>query len=144
MNDEPSNLRYLPSLGATVLYNPDVVGCISVSAVLDADLWPINDGPPPRYVRTIAVVETSEQAQEILNWIHTGLHRPALVVGWNLPEDSVTKLLKERVPVLDGSMVERPDEAIEAILGLWPSEKFVENATMSSHLAEIEKEIGII
>ena len=143
MSDGTSEYPEFPMLGATVIYDPDIEACVTISAVLDADLWSKEDGPPPQTVRSVAIVDTAAKADEILQWVQQGLHRPALVVGWDLPEHAVSMLLDERIPVLDGRIVDDPQLAADALRGMWSSQRFADESTYAMKLASLEAKLGI-
>jgi hypothetical protein len=126
-----------------VMLDPNIPACLQVSRVLDADLWGAKDGSPSLTDRIIVVVERPSAARQIADSVREGGFRPALVVGWNLPEDEVAGLLDLKVPVVDGSVLEDPTAALEALNQGWASERFSTEATLARELEELEQHVDL-
>ena len=89
------------------------------------------------------MIDTAAKAEEIVQWVQNGVHRPALVVGWDVPEHAMAKLLAERIPVVDGRVVDNPELAIEALRGMWTSQRFADEEERAQRLALLELRRGL-
>lgn len=129
-----------------VLYDPDLPMCAHVSRRLGADLWSPASGPWPRSKRLVYVVDRPSKAAAVRDQVVRDQMRPALVVAWALAEEHVAALLDLKIPVVDGSLLTSEDTlraALEALGGLWTSERFAQEGQLARELDNLERVVAI-
>lgn len=95
--------------------------------------------PPARTDRVVVVVADRTSATKVIESLRTNqMWRPALIVSWGLPEAFAFACLEYRIPVVDGSMIQNPADAIDAITGRWPPARLDAEYRLAAELATLE------
>jgi hypothetical protein len=126
-----------------VMYDPNVPVCVEISRVLNAGLWGELDGRPAKSNKLVIVADRISTARQILRSVREDGIRPALVVGWGLEELQVAALLELKIPVVDGSVLDNPEDAILALTGRWDSGRFAAEHAAAMELAQLEDHINL-
>jgi hypothetical protein len=142
-SDEVSEGRRSPRAEVYVLYDPNIPATIEISEKLGASLWSRKHGRPGRTDRIVVVVDRPDRAKQVMESTTSGTWRPALVVGWALPEPDVASLLELRIPVVDGSVLVNQQDARSALEGAWSSERFEHEISLARELARLEEHVEL-
>lgn len=124
---------------AVVLHDRAVPASLRVSRALRLPLWGRDSAPLGAADRLVVVVTNGAQARAVLDAARTGTGRPpALVVGWGLAERHTAALLRQRVPVVDGTAVADPRAAHDALADGWDAARFADALALAQALADME------
>jgi len=123
-----------------VVDDPALGACRLVADALGAPLVPATALTGSRTERVVLVVADSRRARMVVDRLAAapGAQRPALVVAWGLAEELVVRLLDLRVPVVDGSVVDDPTDALSALGGRWGPDRLARERALAEELAKFE------
>jgi hypothetical protein len=122
-----------------VFHDREVSACLKVSKALRLRLWGRGSPPLTYWQQLVLVISTPQAADRVVHALRQRQGKPpALVVAWGLPECHVAEILAEGIPVVDGTVVEDPTEALGALAGEWDAARFDQEQAVALTLAEME------
>ncbi len=80
---------------------------------LGAEPWPAGGPPAPQGAKVVVIVRGRADVLKVIDELRRGSFAPDLVVAWDVPEFWLAQLLVERLPAVDGSVVDDPAVVLE-------------------------------